>query len=200
MQYALEKEEYIEPLKEYARHVGNNMQRYGESEYPISWISVAEARQYCQWLGGDLPNLRQIQLVHKSFEKGGQFSEREFYRNMMLSQNKDAICNHFNLPFHDIRVLIEQYGTKLPENLKKDKVIRICQTGPSVTEAISDIPEHLFGSLSEWIIRNPDKKNYMATGGSWLNGFFSFESGFNVNNLNDNKKAIDIGFRCIRNR
>jgi len=199
IRYAVTSEDdFIEPLKAFADHVRDRESAADAASYPISWITPSEARNYCRWLGGDLPTLEQLRRVYDTFEKGGRFGERAEYRDAMRAGRRETICGTHALPFHDIRVLAEQYGSTLPEGLRQDKTIRLCQTGPSLTGDPTAHPETLFGSLNEWTIRNPDTGAYFAAGGSWLNGFFALEGGFDAEAGDRSRRSIDTGFRCIR--
>lgn len=163
---------------------------------PVTIISPTDAQTYCKWRGGALPNRLQRSHVVTTYAPDAL----EMYRDAMLSGEGRQNCSAFNLPFHDVRVLIEQFGSIVPEYLSSDKTVRMCRTGPSLANEVFSAPENLLGSVHEWTFRQAGADDVFASGGSWANGEFAFEGGLNGKLGEASRRAIDVGFRCVQPR
>lgn len=163
---------------------------------PITFIPVSHAAQFCAWVGGHLPDRLERREMIRAFAAG----DADRYRDQMLDGDQDGICQTANLPHHDARVLIEQLGSQAPQDRISDKVVRVCETGPSITATDTGLPTHLIGSVNEWTLRQADGPFAFAAGGSWMNGEFVFEGGFDSQITDTALRAIDVGFRCAKPR
>ncbi|KIT15165.1 Formylglycine-generating sulfatase enzyme [Jannaschia aquimarina] len=161
---------------------------------PITFVSADQARQFCTWQGGRLPDRLERQDMIAAFADG----QEGRYRDLMLAGDEAALCEDLNLPHHDARVLIEQFGSRAPMARVEDKVVRLCRTGPSLAIASAERPVNLLGSVHEWTLRQADGRLVFAAGGSWLNGAFVFEGGFDTRVDDTAQRAIDVGFRCVK--
>lgn len=176
----------------YAQHLSSG----ARDALPITFVSVAQALQYCIWQGGRLPDRLERGEMIRAFAA----SAAEDYRDRMRDGDQERLCRDVNLPHHDARVLIEQMGSAAPQDRIADKTVKLCQTGPSIgsAETATDIPTHLIGSVHEWTLRQPGGQSAFAAGGSWLNGEFVFEGGFDSQIDDTARRAVDVGFRCVR--